>query len=196
MMIIGISGNPGCGKTTFSDMLYAGENRRVIHLDHIYDSIKQSAPKFMITHNVRADGNEQLFVKHNRFYRYVRHNPILSRAYNNLKYVIGRRLTLKEIERAENDNIDYLIIEGLALFNFLFPDEVDFIVRVDVNDDVRRDRILRRNTEEELKDSEVFSDLVTSFEEDITIINDGSLERLAEISAELEDYINENYYCL
>ena len=40
MLVIGINGHPGAGKTTVSELLFNDKNKSIIHLDNLFDRFK------------------------------------------------------------------------------------------------------------------------------------------------------------
>ena len=186
MVLIGINGQSGAGKTTLSKHLLENSNRKVIHLDHILDVIKRVLPKSMILNVTREDG--EVFHYMSKSYG---NNPI----YEWLKKSIFRILLSRIINNALKDNYEYLIIEGLCLEKYCNLNDFDYTIFVSTSQEIRYRRVVDRDSLAELSISknsatvEVLSnpDLYT-----IQINNDGSLSQLMDNIKSVEQTIINN----
>lgn len=194
MVIIGITGNPGSGKSTISEMLFKDYNTEVVHLDSLFDNIKKNMPSDMVTTTVRDDGYENIFLTHNKFYKTLRSNPILSKVYSKLRIVVAKSILGKTINEAHHGDIDFLLIEGVSLLDYFDADDLDFIILVTAQDEVRKNRIERRNTKVELEANNPFYTYVSSEVHDIEIDNSGSFDELNKKIGVVEEIFLSNRY--
>ena len=191
MVIIGINGNPGSGKTTVSEMLFKEENTKVIHLDAIFNTIKAHMPGKSVTSVTRDDGNEVMFLTRNDLYKKVMSNKKLNEYYIRLRRIIGSRILSNQITKAQEEGYKYLIIEGISLFELGENTTFDFLIKMFASYDVRAQRVKKRNLQIEIDASDPMKTELADFKENYLIVNDSSLEDLESKVQDIEDDIKE-----
>lgn len=165
MKIIGINGNPGSGKTTASNIMFKDKKTMIIHLDDIFDGIKELLPK----------RNVNTFKKDTEFAIIINRNSLLYKTIS-LKYInkqlqlakkiYANKMLKKYIKHAYDEGIEYFIIEGVHLENYDITYLIDYLIfiKADIND--RIDRIIKRDGE--------FSNVI--FNKSLNAVNHISLE--------------------
>ena len=150
MEIIGISGNPGAGKTTLANSLFLEFNTRVIHLDHILDCVKEILPNNMFI-SINRDTSENIkLLKKGILYKQIKNNKYLLWTYLNSKWELSRIILNKMLYDFAKDDVDYVIIEGFNLETIISLDELDCSVLVDAPLDIRLKRVCDRNHPKEI----------------------------------------------
>ena len=188
MVLIGINGQSGAGKTTLSKHLLENSNRKVIHLDHILDVIKRLLPKSMILNVTREDG--EVFHYMSKSYG---NNPI----YEWLKKSIFRILLSRIINNALKDNYEYLIIEGLCLEKYCNLNDFDYTIFISALPEIRYRRVVERNSLIELSLTKNTAQLDLTVNPDlysIHIENNGSLDWLISSIKTIEQTITTNNF--
>ena len=109
-----------------------------------------------------------------------------------IKWLYARWCLQLLINKAQKDNIDYFIIEGMMLENCIKLDDLDYRIMVRAPHDLRNERILKRNGEDEMNcvDLSVKFDLPKY---DLIIDNNQTLEEfLAKIAGIEQDISRKN----
>jgi len=198
MITVGINGNSGSGKSTFSGMLFPGEdNVRIIHVDHIYDRIKSVLNRGVVNTYKREDGEELQYLNpKSLFYKILKLKGIAT-IYQNLKHYYARNILKKEIEKASLDGVKYLILESYHLYEFLETNEFDFKIFISALPEERLERVICRdkNFDSKLEDNFYVTDdkEIYSGKYDFVIENMGSLEILKSEALMVSDTIKQ--YC-
>lgn len=192
MIVVGINGNPGSGKTTVSQLIFSNENTKVVSLDRIYDTIKKNMPTKMVTQETRPDGNETVYLTHNGFYHFIKNSPLLSKVYRKLWRVLGHKLVWDQLELATVEGYDYVVLEGVSLFEFIDAKDLDLIIYVSADYDVRNSRVQKRNTDNEIKINNPIDIEVDVHTYDVHIDNSFSFEHLCEEVEKTEELFRAN----
>lgn len=150
MYKIGISGEPGAGKTTISESILDGENKRVIHLDKVFDSIKRRLNRFEVIE--KNNGEVGLTLKKESQVYKLLHSNTVGRISYSLADLYGSLWLISQIKKALEDNVEYLIIEGCYLESYINLQCLDYTIYIDTRQSVREKRIIEReNTLEAAK---------------------------------------------
>lgn len=189
MVIIGISGNPGAGKTTVSQMIFSNSNTKVISLDKIFDVIKEKLPNFLITTTKRDSGEENMFLTRNKLYNSIKNNPTLHAEYLKLRTLLGKKILKRAVDRVKDEDYDFIVIEGVALFDYGDMIPYDFLIKVEAPYDVRSKRVNIRNSKEELENSNPMETFIQDYKANYHILNNASLEELHTKVSDIEEDI-------
>ena len=185
MTIIGITGFSGSGKTTLSENLFRDKNVEIYHLDHIFDGIKNLMPGFLMSRITRDSGEVVQILDRSRATSALFSTDFVSA----IKWLYARWYLQLSINKAQKDNIDYFIIEGMMLENCIKLDDLDYRIVVRAPHGLRNERILKRNGEGEINcvDITVRFDLPKY---DIIVDNDQTLEEFLAKIADIEQDIS------
>ena len=146
MIVIGINGYSGGGKTTMSEHLFCGTNRKVVHLDHIFDHILFLIPRFILPVADRDNGEKVKIIPNKSIIRSVANNPCVSYVLWSYASAIISHL----ISKYEKQGFEYFIIEGYYLEKCINLSDLDFSIFIDAPLDIRHLRVEKRNTKEEI----------------------------------------------
>lgn len=146
MIIIGINGNPGAGKTTASNIILKDYNSKVIHLDYVFDRLKDILPKKTIEKYQSDTQETKILNKDSLFYK-VANSKIIVEQYERAKKIYANKVLKNEIKNAFNEGIDYLIIEGarLELYDIVYL--MNYLIFINAKESDRIDRVKKRDKE-------------------------------------------------
>ena len=189
MILIGINGQSGAGKTTLANNLFNDLNCKVIHLDHIFDEIKSLLPETMVLNITRNDG-EVIHCLSNSYGKNLKLYPLLRKN-------IAKILLSRIINNALKDNYDYLIIEGTLLEEYCNLNDFDYTIFISALPEIRYRRVVERNSLIELSLTKNTAQLDLTVNPDlysIHIENNGSLDWLISSIKTIEQTITTNNF--
>lgn len=146
MIIIGINGNPGSGKTTASNLLLNNESKLVIHLDDIFNEIKQLLPKNNVKTFKRDSYDTMILNRNGLLYKTV-NLKIVNKQFELAKKIYANKVLKRKIEQAFIDGVDYFVIEGANLENYGITYLLDYLIFINASQEDRIDRLIKRDRE-------------------------------------------------
>ena len=185
MVTIGINGAAGAGKTTLSENLFMGTNRVVVHLDHIFDRIMNLIPKAVLSSAHRDDGEEVRVISKDSPIRKIASNKYVSQ----IMWLYARKVVEGLINKYEKDGFDYFIIDGFHLEKCTNLEDFDYTIFVSAPSEVRYDRVISRNTKDEINkrgNNALDKNEANPDNYDFILYNVGSYEQFLEITKETE----------
>jgi len=145
MVTIGINGNPGVGKTTFSKMLLKDTaNVRLIHRDQIVDRLKDVLPSTATKGYSRDNGEFIKYIRKDSLLYKIKSLKQIGLFIENVKNLYLRREIKKIKDAAIADGIKYLIIEGAKLEEFCDIDDYNYLILVNTDNTNRKARLTNR----------------------------------------------------
>ena len=147
MIVIGINGYVGSGKTTISKLLFNDKNKRIIHLDSLFDETKRKYFEKDINVLKQSDGTELLCIDENSKIKKILKIKQLKGIYTFLKMMYAHKLIENIIQKSLNDGLDYLIIEGRNLDVYELDKLCDVKIYVSSGEVTRYIRALDRDKE-------------------------------------------------
>ena len=193
MIVIGINGHTGAGKTTTSNLLFQDKNRQIVHLDSIFDDIKTKYFKNDISVLERESGENSPYLKNDSKLKKIAQLKYIKDLYIKLKEVYAFNIIKNIIKEG---NVDYLIVEGRTLDIYNIDKLCDYKIFISLSRELRYKRVLKRD--EKGLDS---ANVIKNFNEDsnnpieiqnyMVINNYGDLEYLKEEIKKVENEIKQ-----
>ena len=148
MIIIGVTGATGAGKSTFSSYLNESlGNAKIVSLDHIFDRLKTTIFSSNTDTFIRDNGEEICYLKkESTFSKFVKIKGV-KEAYQVLRKYYGYYIVNKEIKQAENENIKYLIFESINLYEFIDCKKINYKILLTANREIRKSRVMQRDAD-------------------------------------------------
>ncbi len=144
MIIIGISGKMGSGKTTAASYLFPDEDKVILNLDHILDDVKKKILKRSIEEEKRSTGETVLAVNKQGYFYKTANSKYINKIYKTLRNTFVKRIIDSKLLEAETINKKYFIIEGVQLEDYKILDILDFSILIYCSDEIRHQRVKRR----------------------------------------------------
>lgn len=197
MKVIGIIGHMGSGKTTTSELLFKDYKRQVMHLDGIFNTIKKKYFKKASINAEKTNGEKAIYLDSKSTLSKVLNLKTIKKVYKSLKgYYVYKKIIEKTKECKEN-NIDYLILEGIAIDMYDLYKLCNFIVYVETNENERYNRMIERdkNFLEELNAKDNFirdSKIKLPIETSIVVNNNSDINELEKQIKIIENKIDYN----
>ncbi len=194
MKIIGINGNPGSGKTTVSNIMFKDEKTMIIHLDDIFDDIKELLPK-RNTNTFKTGDSEAIILNRKGTLYKVLNSKFINKEFVLAKKIYANKYLKYVIKRAYNQGIDYIIIEGVHLENYDIIYLIDYFIFMETIKEDRVDRLIKRDGEYAtiiFEKSLNLSDSIDKSKYDFIIENNSSLEDLKNNCYEISENIKNN----
>ena len=182
MLIIGINGRPGSGKTTVSNILFKNDKTKVIHLDSIFNDIKYKFLKNNISILEQKDGTKNPYLTDETRLKKLLYLKQIKIFWRKIASIYVKEQIIKTIKDLKN-KFDYLIIEGRALDEFKLENlcNIKFLLKAPI--EVRRNRVLNR-TLKGISENQLISIVNNDIEKNIDeknyliINNNGNYENL------------------
>lgn len=194
MIIIGINGNPGSGKTTASNFILNDRRKKVIHLDDIFDDIKQLLPKRNIQTFKRDSQNAMILNRNGLLYKTV-NLKFVNKQFELAKKIYATKVLKTKINQAIKDEIDYFIIEGTHLEDYGIIDLFDYLIFIKASKEDRIDRLIKRDKQYAdmiLKKSLNMVDAIDIQKYNLIIENEGTKDEFNQKCLEVSDMIVKN----
>ncbi len=189
-MIIGINGRPGSGKTTVSKLIYNDKDKEIIHLDYIFNEVKNKNLKKSITFEDRDKDVYNYHFNNDSIIKRILLSKYIKWLYNYLKSIYAKKYVNNIIKENKSD---YLILEGRQLKIYNLEKICDVKVFVHSSSKVRYERTIKRDTYKEKKE------IIKELDEDekeridtsdyIILYNTGDINKLKEEIKVLEKKI-------
>ena len=122
MIIIGINGHNGAGKTTFSNMLFSNSNKKVVSLDYLFDNLKNGLFKNYSTSLEKTNGEKAIYLSNDTKLQHLISKKSIEPLYFKMKSILANLLVNKIINESKDNNIDYLKCNDKGIYetsNFL-----------------------------------------------------------------------------
>ena len=194
MKIIGINGNPGSGKTTASNILFKDDSKKVIHLDDIFNDIKELLPK-RNTDTFKTGDSEAIILNRKGALYKVLNSKFINKEFVLAKKIYANKYLKYVIKKAYKEGIDYIVIEGVHLENYDITYLIDYFIFIEANEEDRVDRLIKRDAEYAsiiFKKSLNMSDSIDKSKYDFILENNGSLEDFKDSCDEISENIKNN----
>lgn len=146
MKIIGINGNPGSGKTTASNIIFKDEKTMIIHLDDIFDDIKELLPKRNVN-TFKKDAESAIIINRNSLLYKTISLKYINKQIQLAKKIYANKMLKKYINSAYDEGVEYFIIEGVHLENYDITYLIDYLIFINANINDRINRIVERDGE-------------------------------------------------
>lgn len=141
MYIIGISGAVGAGKTTLSNLLFHYKKTKIIHLDSLLNNIK----KICKTDNfINLNGEDVVLIDKKSLIKKITKYSFIKNKALNLASLIASVMLIYKIKQAQNDNYEFLIIEGFTLQEYINLSCLDCSIYIEADENTRKKRVLKR----------------------------------------------------
>lgn len=194
MKIIGINGNPGSGKTTASNILFKDDSKKVIHLDDIFNDIKELLPK-RNTDTFKTGDSEAIILNRKGTLYKVLNSKFINKEFVLAKKIYANKYLKYVIKKAYKEGIDYIVIEGVHLENYDITYLIDYFIFIEANEEDRVDRLIKRDAEYAsiiFKKSLNMFDSIDKSKYDFILENNGSLEDFKDSCDEISENIKNN----
>ena len=148
MKIIGITGESGAGKTTFSDYLGKKEGIGVIHVDEVFKEIKLTYFRFLMKDNNEEHVKLKMDLKHKKI---LYTNPLLFRCFMKFRAKLVEKRLRKRIEELGRTN-DTILIDDTFIKHHKIYQKLDELFLIERAEEERQTALLERDEipEEEL----------------------------------------------
>ena len=198
MIIIGVTGATGAGKSTFSGFLKESLNSaKVVPLDHIFDHLKNTLFSSNTSSFIRDNGEEICYLKKESSFSKLINLKGFKEVYQIIRRYYGSYVVNKEIRQAEKENVKYLILESINLYRFIDLEKVDYKILITSSDAIRRSRVMKRdsNLGQLLEDNFDSNDCFEVLKDchDYIIENIGAIETLGINANNVANAIKENF---
>ena len=137
MIVIGINGHTGAGKTTTSNLLFQDKNKQIVHLDWIFNDIKNKYFKNDISVLERESGENTPYLKSESRLKQISQLKYIKDLYIKLKGIYAF-IIIKNI--IKEGNVDYLIIEGRTLDIYDIDKLCDYKIFINLSRELRYKR--------------------------------------------------------
>ena len=194
MIIIGINGNPGSGKTTASNLIFNNDLKRVIHLDDIFNKVKELLPGNNIK-TFKKDSEEAIILNRSSLLYKTFNLKIVNRQFEIAKKIYANKILKKAINQASIEGIEYFIIEGTHLEDYDVTYLIDYLIFIKAGEEERIDRLIKRDKEFAnliFKKSLNMSDNINIDNYNLIIDNNGSKESFKQKCLEITELIKSN----
>lgn len=194
MKIIGINGNPGSGKTTVSNIMFKDEKTMIIHLDDIFDDIKELLPK-RNTNTFKTGDSEAIILNRKGTLYKVLNSKFINKEFVLAKKIYANKYLKHAITKANNVGIKYFIIEGTHLEDYDIAYLIDYFIFIEAKEEDRVDRLIKRDGEYAniiFEKSLNMSDVIDRNKYDFIIENNGSLDNFKDSCDEISEQIKNN----
>lgn len=184
MLVIGINGRPGAGKTTVSELLFNDKNKSIIHLDNLFDRFKIKYFSNSVKVLKKSDGACEPYIDScSKVGKVIRIKGLKLALYQVKKMYAN--FYLNSVIKSTSPRVDYLIIEGRALDVYNLECFCDVKLFIDASSNKRYIRMIDR-TVSGLTSADVRGVFTYDLKKDINLSgyhilkNDSNLEHLAD----------------
>ena len=194
MIIIGINGNPGSGKTTASNLIFNNNFKKVIHLDDIFNDIKELLPKNN-TKTFKKDSEEAIILNRSGLLYKTLNLKIVNKQFELAKKIYANKVLKRSINQAIEAGIEYFIIEGTHLEDYDIVYLLDYLIFIRASQEDRIDRLIKRDKEYSsiiFKKSLNMADGIKLDKYNLVIENNGSMDNFKQKCMEITDIIKNN----
>lgn len=185
MILIGISGQSGSGKTLTSEMMAKRLNCEVYHLDDLQKEVeiwkrKSFLKRFTIPYK-DSDGEDKVIVNPKLKGKKMS-NKAVEDLYEQIKMAALKSIISKKIIKQKTSKAEYFIIEGTQLLVYVPMNLLDMRILIDREYELRQKDVVKRDniSEEDFRVREEYDkpkiDLCKSFE--YKIENNGTKQEL------------------
>lgn len=199
MIIIGITGPTGAGKSTFSEMILKNNSKvKIIHLDHVYDKIKSYLPFKNVSSYKRDDGEIINYLNRDGLAYRLFHIKGIEIIYQKIKKLYAKSFINQEIEFAYQNGVEYLVLEGVNINDLVDFQLLDLSIFISAPQNIRRERVNKRDKKIKELINDYFindvemSECIKSYY-DYYILNVDSIEELSNKASDISNYIMNNY---
>ena len=147
MIVIGVTGKSGAGKTTFTDYLGERKNVGVIHLDELVDGIKDD--KFKNNLHGRSKNNAPVLLPL-KVHEVINNNKFLFRAFSLVKKHMLKDKIAEEIQRYKACGKDAVVIDSCFLTDLVDKKLFDSIVCLKRPYHMRLQAVMEREKDEKI----------------------------------------------
>lgn len=181
MMVIGVNGYFGSGKTTLSNQLLSTSKTIVIHLDYAFDDLKEKYLRKSISSYEKNNGEKALYINDKSGFKKIVNLKGLHYIYEKFKRQYLVNYIKNVIDEAYQNGCEYIILEGGALSYYNLEEFCDFKIFIVSERITRLKRVLERDrtgmTDYDIvKDFEKNQETPFNISKYFLITNNGSLE--------------------
>ena len=194
MIVIGVTGKSGAGKTTFTDYLGERKNVGVIHLDDMVNRVKEASFQKQI--RKRNNNNDPVLLPSN-LHAVINNNRFIFRTFCRIKKHFLKDRIADEIKRFKAEGKDAVVIESCYLTDFVDRKIFNKIICVKRPFKKRVQAVMEREQESESKIDMVTRDMpykrrISSVKEsdfDYVILNTNGKDELKNASEKIYDEV-------
>lgn len=194
MIIIGVTGKSGAGKTTFSNFLGERKNVGVIHLDDLINGVKEDKFKNQIR---KRSKNDNPVLLPSKLHSIINNNRFIFRAFTTIKRFMMKDRIDAEIKRFKVEGKDAVVIDSCYLTDLVDKKLFNSIICVKRPYTKRVQAVMEREHESESKIDMVTRDMpykrkisrVKNGDYDYVIINSLGKEELKNASEKVYDEV-------
>lgn len=194
MIVIGVTGKSGAGKTTFTDFLGERKNVGVIHLDDMVNNVKEDSFQKQI--RKRNKNNEPVLLPSN-LHAIINNNRLVFRTFCRIKKHFLKDRIAAEIKRFKAEGKDAVVIESCYLTDLVDKKLFNKMICVKRPFKKRVQAVMERENESESKVDMVTRDMpykrrISSVKEsdfDYIIMNTNGKEELKNASEKIYDEV-------
>lgn len=194
MIVIGVTGKSGAGKTTFTDYLGERKNVGVIHLDDMVNRVKED--RFQKQIRKRNKNNDPVLLPSN-LHAVINNNRFVFKAFCRIKKHFLKDRIAEEIKRFKAEGKDAVVIESCYLTDLVDRKLFNKIICVKRPFKKRVQAVMEREQETESKVDMVTRDMpykrrISSVKEsdfDYVILNTNGKDELKNASDKIYDEV-------